>query len=146
MRIGDYEVLAFTFPDREASREAFKAAFAAVEHASFWAVETPEGEAMLLACFPFNNDAARDYEYGGTSTEITTDIADWCVVRRREVDFERVLAGGKELRVNAHYGEGVKVRVPEPHNCFDNAVEVKTEGPLGHGWECGICHALLQVG
>lgn len=32
------------------------------------------------------------------------------------------------------------------HNCWEEAVQVKTDGPIGHGWECGKCGAFLQAG
>lgn len=32
------------------------------------------------------------------------------------------------------------------HDCADNAVPTMTDGPLGHGWECGICGKFLQAG
>jgi hypothetical protein len=32
------------------------------------------------------------------------------------------------------------------HNCDDHARPCKTNGPLGHGWECGECGAFLQAG
>lgn len=32
------------------------------------------------------------------------------------------------------------------HDCFDNAVEYASDGPLGHGWECGVCGKFLQAG
>lgn len=33
-----------------------------------------------------------------------------------------------------------------PHDCWDNAVHVTTDGPLGHGWKCSVCDAFLQAG
>lgn len=32
------------------------------------------------------------------------------------------------------------------HDCWDNAVPYVSDGPLGHGWECGKCGAFLQAG
>lgn len=32
------------------------------------------------------------------------------------------------------------------HDCMTNAVPCKTDGPLGHGWECGVCGEFLQAG
>ena len=32
------------------------------------------------------------------------------------------------------------------HECLANAVEYVGDGPLGHGWKCGVCGDLLQVG
>ena len=32
------------------------------------------------------------------------------------------------------------------HNCDDNAVPYVSDGPLGHGFECGICGKFLQAG
>jgi hypothetical protein len=38
-------------------------------------------------------------------------------------------------------------RAGEPaHNCWDDAVPYVSDGPLGHGWECGTCGAFLQAG
>jgi hypothetical protein len=33
-----------------------------------------------------------------------------------------------------------------PHNCMDYAIPYKSDGPLGHGWECGKCGMFLQAG
>lgn len=33
-----------------------------------------------------------------------------------------------------------------PTGCVDNAVYITWEGPIGHGWKCGTCGTLLQVG
>lgn len=38
------------------------------------------------------------------------------------------------------------VRVPKQHNCDENAVPYVSDGPLGHGFECGICGKFLQAG
>jgi hypothetical protein len=32
------------------------------------------------------------------------------------------------------------------HDCMENAVPYVSDGPLGHGWECGICGTFLQAG
>lgn len=32
------------------------------------------------------------------------------------------------------------------HDCHENAVPYESDGPLGHGWECGVCGAFLQAG
>lgn len=33
------------------------------------------------------------------------------------------------------------------HDCDENAVPyTNSGGPLGHGWECGVCGAFLQAG
>ncbi len=32
------------------------------------------------------------------------------------------------------------------HNCNDYAEYVTWDGPLGHGWVCGRCGLLIQVG
>jgi len=29
-----------------------------------------------------------------------------------------------------------------PHDCYENAVRVQSE--TGSGWECSVCHRLLQ--
>lgn len=39
--------------------------------------------------------------------------------------------------------EAIGVRAD--HDCFDNAVPYRIPG-VGHGWECGICGALVQTG
>jgi hypothetical protein len=33
-----------------------------------------------------------------------------------------------------------------PHDCHEHAYPHPTDGPLGHGWSCGICGAFLQAG
>lgn len=35
---------------------------------------------------------------------------------------------------------------PADHVCEDNAVPYVSDGPLGHGWECGVCGSFLQAG
>lgn len=32
------------------------------------------------------------------------------------------------------------------HNCDEWAGPVQTDGPLGHGWACGVCGNFLQAG
>jgi hypothetical protein len=32
------------------------------------------------------------------------------------------------------------------HDCHENAVPYFSDGPLGHGWECGVCGTFLQAG
>jgi hypothetical protein len=32
------------------------------------------------------------------------------------------------------------------HDCMENAVPYVSDGPLGHGWECGVCGEFLQAG
>ena len=32
------------------------------------------------------------------------------------------------------------------HDCWEHAVPYTSDGPLGHGWECGTCGAFLQAG
>jgi hypothetical protein len=34
----------------------------------------------------------------------------------------------------------------EDHARMEHAVPCTTDGPLGHGWECGRCGAFLQAG
>lgn len=41
--------------------------------------------------------------------------------------------------------EDTKPEHPE-HDCWDHAVYVLTDGPIGHGWECGTCGNFLQAG
>lgn len=48
---------------------------------------------------------------------------------------------GEVERVNAE--RGIE---PEDHDCMEHAVPCTTDGPLGHGWECGKCGAFLQAG
>jgi hypothetical protein len=38
------------------------------------------------------------------------------------------------------------IEPPHPHDCWDHPVPYESDGALGHGWECGICGELLQVG
>jgi hypothetical protein len=33
-----------------------------------------------------------------------------------------------------------------PHDCEENMVPYKSDGALGHGWECGLCGRFLQAG
>jgi len=35
---------------------------------------------------------------------------------------------------------------PPVHDCWENPVPYESDGPLGHGWECGVCGAFLQAG
>ena len=35
---------------------------------------------------------------------------------------------------------------PPAHDCWENPVPYESDGPLGHGWECGVCGAFLQAG
>lgn len=32
------------------------------------------------------------------------------------------------------------------HDCWDEAIQYRSDGPIGHGWECGVCGAFLQAG
>lgn len=32
------------------------------------------------------------------------------------------------------------------HDCWDEAIEYRIDGPIGHGWECGVCGTFLQAG
>lgn len=32
------------------------------------------------------------------------------------------------------------------HDCTEHAEQYLGDGPLGHGWFCGLCNRLLQVG
>lgn len=32
------------------------------------------------------------------------------------------------------------------HKCDEFSTYIEWDGPLGHGWECGLCGRLLQVG
>lgn len=32
------------------------------------------------------------------------------------------------------------------HNCWDYPQYTETDGPIGHGYECGKCGSILQVG
>lgn len=40
----------------------------------------------------------------------------------------------------------LRAQVDADHNCDENAVPYESDGPLGHGWECGVCGAFLQAG
>jgi len=35
---------------------------------------------------------------------------------------------------------------PPPYDCWESPVPYESDGPLGHGWECGVCGAFLQGG
>lgn len=42
---------------------------------------------------------------------------------------------------------GVEDTAPDPeHDCMQHATPYDSAGPLGHGWECGVCGSVLQVG
>lgn len=41
---------------------------------------------------------------------------------------------------------GVSLDAVGGHDCWDHAVPYVSDGPLGHGWECGLCGAFLQAG
>jgi len=32
------------------------------------------------------------------------------------------------------------------HDCFDFAISYESDGPLGHGYECGKCGLFMQAG
>lgn len=56
---------------------------------------------------------------------------------------ERAAARGENLtevivRALGHY--------IEPHDCWDYSIAYTSDGPLGHGVECGKCGAFLQAG
>ena len=34
----------------------------------------------------------------------------------------------------------------EEHDCMEHAYPHGTDGPLGHGWSCGVCGEFLQAG
>ena len=43
--------------------------------------------------------------------------------------------------------EFIRVDLEEAyHDCMEHAVEIATDGPLGHGWACNICGNFLQAG
>ncbi len=35
---------------------------------------------------------------------------------------------------------------PREHDCMEYPVPYVSDGPLGHGYECGVCGAFLQAG
>lgn len=43
-------------------------------------------------------------------------------------------------------GERTLAALAVKHDCDANGVPYTSDGPLGHGWECGVCHAFLQAG
>lgn len=53
-------------------------------------------------------------------------------------------AGRREVLIDRS-GDQVNERFRD-HDCAEHAVEVQTEGALGHGWECGRCGMFLQAG
>jgi hypothetical protein len=48
--------------------------------------------------------------------------------------------------VNAQEKPHENAPVVIPHNCDDHAEYREWDGPIGHGWACAVCDALLQVG
>jgi len=75
------------------------------------------------------------------------DDADW--YRDFQVEAK---ANGAEIEVVKGYVYVVfkKDTPPTPpkndHDCWENATPYTSDGPLGHGWECGICGKFLQAG
>jgi hypothetical protein len=53
-----------------------------------------------------------------------------------------VFNDGSTLKMAEH----VEVEKNAKHDCIKNAVPYVSDGPLGHGWDCGICGAFLQAG
>lgn len=48
---------------------------------------------------------------------------------------------------NVCLGCNVKAHQPPPgHDCYDHAVPYVSDGPLGHGFDCGLCGKFLQAG
>lgn len=53
----------------------------------------------------------------------------------------RVVAGELEAAIKAG-----TVLTPTAHDCEAEPVQYRSDGALGHGFECGICGAFLQAG
>lgn len=57
------------------------------------------------------------------------------------VEDQPLVWAGEVAKVNAARG----IEVPE-HDCWDHPVPYVSDGPLGHGFECGLCGGFLQAG
>lgn len=68
----------------------------------------------------------------------------------REGAAKRALAKRDELReqdiVARRAGKRTVEALAVVHDCDENAVPYVSDGPLGHGWECGRCGKFLQAG
>lgn len=66
-----------------------------------------------------------------------------------EISPASTIAGEPDGEPCHHTGCGTVCGSPAAHaahNCEENAVPYKSDGALGHGWECGICGRFLQAG
>ncbi len=62
--------------------------------------------------------------------------------------FLRWCHGNDKAFGSANYEEvfaEYKKAIPT-HKCDENAVPYESDGPLGHGFECGVCGKFLQAG
>ena len=70
-------------------------------------------------------------------------------VERPDMDHYRLTFSTGEV-AQLRYNQSLSVLTDEAaaaaHDCWDHAVEYVSDGPLGHGWECGLCGAFLQAG
>lgn len=64
-----------------------------------------------------------------------------------QVGTERILEATQmqPVAVGARAEEARSEQIPA-HDCMENAVPYVSDGPLGHGWECGVCGEFLQAG
>lgn len=63
--------------------------------------------------------------------------------RREAITKYRNEVGGREL--DAYEIEQIEQRCAD-HDCQEHATYILTDGPIGHGWECGVCGDFLQAG
>ena len=77
----------------------------------------------------------------GSPTSVTTVYATDATEAEALVRALTAGAGPSDITVRRVEPSG-----PRPHDCEAHAVPYTSDGPLGHGWECGICGAFLQAG
>lgn len=64
-------------------------------------------------------------------------------VFRKESDMARAWEVYRRGAKNGNVGLPGGIPV---HDCMNHPVPYESDGPLGHGFECGICGAFLQAG
>lgn len=93
--------------------------------------ERPENYVVAAVAFGHIREVVEVYP--GTPEGATTALRR--VEELREEDIRAHRAGRRTLQALA-----------VSHVCDEHAVPYTSDGPLGHGWECGICGAFLQAG
>jgi len=57
-----------------------------------------------------------------------------------------VVYGAQYHAEDCPWVKALEASEPDAHDCEANAVPYIGDGPLGHGWECGVCGEFLQAG